>query len=295
MTATNRATGFSRIRGAEIPVPEVPMPAVGNMGHDLARLVALAAGLAGEVTSDVEGPHADVAGGRLGRMQMRATDRSTGEPTPAQGGATADSVRTPPGSNRVAGFGAVLASARAGGGHAAADVERVAELVRANIGTRSSSITIRLDPPELGRIELEARLQDDVLSVRVTAETEAARELLHGRLSELRRALDRHGITLDRVDVEPPRPSAGGGPSNGRESSDSRSGGNSLLGDGGAASGHHGGLADGTSRPWAAASPDAPAESEYGRDAAGTEGIGVGDRMARVDDGAGFAGVNVLA
>lgn len=164
--------------------------------QDLARLIALAAGLA------------DGGGTASKPTGTSATQRLTTSGSESSGtGATATlALRGGPGatSNVARGetFSAVLNRQSAGSTSAASNVNRVAEVVRANIGTNHSSITLQLDPPELGAVRLEATLRHQMLSIRAQTETQAARDAMQSHLSDLRDALQRHGITIERFDIE---------------------------------------------------------------------------------------------
>jgi len=84
-------------------------------------------------------------------------------------------------------------------------VEHVVRVVRASVGRGQWQAQIRLHPPELGRIRLDVNVRQDVLNMRIVAETAEARELISARVDQLRESLQQHGITVDRIDVEPRR------------------------------------------------------------------------------------------
>jgi flagellar hook-length control protein FliK len=179
----------------------------------LARLVAAAAGLAdaGSLDSGASQP-----GTRLDptqRIAGRQADQPGADGAQARAGFIAAMPRAASVTTgaRAESFTSLLAQSNSAS-DPSTSLERAAELVRANVGMKNSSITIRLDPPELGRIQLDARLRDDVLSIHVQADTAVARDLLQSRMDDLRRALDRHGITIDRFEIEPrpASPSANG-------------------------------------------------------------------------------------
>lgn len=106
------------------------------------------------------------------------------------------------GTERAGGFRETLAQQRANTGNPTGNIEKAAEMIRSNVGLRNSSMTIRLDPPELGSMKLDAQLRNDVLTVKIQASSEAAKSMLESRVNELRIALERHGITIDRIDIE---------------------------------------------------------------------------------------------
>lgn len=78
----------------------------------------------------------------------------------------------------------------------------LADVVRANIGARHSSMTLRLDPPELGQLRVDVRMHGEELALRLQADTLAGRDALQSRLSELRSSLEQHGFKLNQVQIE---------------------------------------------------------------------------------------------
>lgn len=84
------------------------------------------------------------------------------------------------------------------------EFESLVKSIRLNRGTKSSSATIRLNPPELGKMKIHAQMSDDVLRVRVEASSNEARHLLSERSNELLEALRDRGINVDRFEVVRP-------------------------------------------------------------------------------------------
>lgn len=81
-------------------------------------------------------------------------------------------------------------------------IDQLARVLRTGLNGKTSSMTLRLDPPELGQLRVDIRMQLDTVTLRIQADNQAARDLLDHRMSDLRQALDQHGVRLDRVDVE---------------------------------------------------------------------------------------------
>jgi len=94
----------------------------------------------------------------------------------------------------LAGKGVNLSEARAMNG--------LAEVVRANSLGRNSSILLRLDPPELGQLRIDVRMQGQELTLRLQVDTLAGHDALRSRLQELRSSLEQHGFKLNQVEVE---------------------------------------------------------------------------------------------
>lgn len=79
--------------------------------------------------------------------------------------------------------------------------EKLVRAIRLNIGSRQSSATIRLHPPELGRVRVDVKMADSHVDLRVEVETPAARKIMASRLEALRAALTDHGLIPERVDL----------------------------------------------------------------------------------------------
>lgn len=82
-----------------------------------------------------------------------------------------------------------------------ANIEQIVRWVRSRSDQRHSVTTLRLDPPELGKLTLRLELQGDMLQLEVEAATPAARRLLSEQTDVLRHSLEAAGIRLERVDV----------------------------------------------------------------------------------------------
>lgn len=62
-------------------------------------------------------------------------------------------------------------------------------------------VTLQLDPPELGKLRLDIRMQRQEMTLRVAVDNASVANLIESRLSDLRDALATHGIRIDRSDV----------------------------------------------------------------------------------------------
>jgi Flagellar hook-length control protein FliK len=61
---------------------------------------------------------------------------------------------------------------------------------------------VRLRPPELGALQVEIFREEHAVSARLQVETASARSALSEHLSELRQSLVRHGVAVDRIEVQ---------------------------------------------------------------------------------------------
>ncbi len=102
------------------------------------------------------------------------------------------------------------ASPSPGGGDA--NIERLAKVLSGSRNESNWRVALQLDPPEMGRLHIHARMEDGGLSLSVAADNEPVRRAIESRMGELRDALSEHGIRLDATDV---RVRAGSEPGNG--------------------------------------------------------------------------------
>jgi flagellar hook-length control protein FliK len=73
--------------------------------------------------------------------------------------------------------------------------------IRLHATPRHSSARMQLQPPELGRISVDLRVEGDQVRITVRAETGDARTLLAERADQLKAALEQHGITVQKFEV----------------------------------------------------------------------------------------------
>ncbi len=79
--------------------------------------------------------------------------------------------------------------------------DRLVRSIRLSAGTRRSSATLQLDPPELGRLHVGIRMEGDRVRIEVRTETTAARDLVQQRAVLLTTALERQGIHVEHFEV----------------------------------------------------------------------------------------------
>jgi flagellar hook-length control protein FliK len=77
-------------------------------------------------------------------------------------------------------------------------------MVTAITGTllpNGGSMSIRLDPPELGALQITVKMENGVMSASFQTSNEQATRLLSHSLSQLKTALETQGISVDRLHV----------------------------------------------------------------------------------------------
>ena len=80
-------------------------------------------------------------------------------------------------------------------------VEQVAERVVLLRREGHGEIALRLDPPDLGAVRIEAVMEGGKLRLEIRAEAESARQALESALPRLRESLAQQGIVADQVSV----------------------------------------------------------------------------------------------
>ncbi|MEX2213103.1 MAG: flagellar hook-length control protein FliK [Phycisphaeraceae bacterium] len=82
------------------------------------------------------------------------------------------------------------------------NVGRVVRGLQSAVNQRGGSVTLRLTPPELGAVRIELMVKDGVVNARFTAQHESVRNLLMDQMGHLRTALDRQGLTVEKIEVQ---------------------------------------------------------------------------------------------
>lgn len=83
--------------------------------------------------------------------------------------------------------------------------DRIVTAVESQISTKGGSMRIRLDPPELGSMQVKVEMRGETVSATFqTSNDQAAKILTHG-LGMLKSALERQGLSVDRLQVQTTR------------------------------------------------------------------------------------------
>jgi flagellar hook-length control protein FliK len=85
---------------------------------------------------------------------------------------------------------------------AAANGDRVVTAIRTHLLPRGGTMQIRLDPPNLGTLQVAVRMNDGVMSVSFQTSSEEATRLLSHSLSQLKHGLETHGVSVDKLHVQ---------------------------------------------------------------------------------------------
>jgi flagellar hook-length control protein FliK len=92
----------------------------------------------------------------------------------------------------------------AGGKEIVSRVKLIQRVSRAfqQLGRNGGTVRMRLAPAELGTVRIEMRVQDNQVSARVVAETDAASQALREHLPDLRLRLESQGMRVERIEVQ---------------------------------------------------------------------------------------------
>ena len=79
-------------------------------------------------------------------------------------------------------------------------VERIVSAVRQSQST-GQQLKIRLSPPELGTLQIEVSLKNGEYSARLEVQNRSAQKVINDNIAQLKEALTKTGVSLDRIDV----------------------------------------------------------------------------------------------
>lgn len=82
---------------------------------------------------------------------------------------------------------------------------RVVRGLSAMVNQRGGTMTMRLDPPDLGELRIQMTVVRGVVSAQFEAANQQAQSLLNKNLGVLRAALEGHGLTVERLQVQVPQ------------------------------------------------------------------------------------------
>jgi flagellar hook-length control protein FliK len=74
--------------------------------------------------------------------------------------------------------------------------------VRGQLLPNGGTMQIRLDPPELGALQITVRLENGVMSASFQTSSDEATRLLSHSLASLKRGLESHGVSVDKIQVQ---------------------------------------------------------------------------------------------
>jgi flagellar hook-length control protein FliK len=90
-------------------------------------------------------------------------------------------------------------------------LDRVAQEIKTHIQFGEHEAVIQLEPPELGKIKIDLRLDGGQIHARIVAEEPSTQALIENHWADLRQALDIRQVDLVNVRVDPQTANSGGG------------------------------------------------------------------------------------
>jgi len=123
-------------------------------------------------------------------------------PSPAGGEAPGAAATIARPAAEHAGASLVIGTLEPGTDGPQTNVARVVRGLYAAASAGGGAVTLRLSPPEMGLVRVELELQQGVVRAKLLAQQETARDLLGQRVGELRQALERQGLVVERLHVD---------------------------------------------------------------------------------------------
>lgn len=80
-------------------------------------------------------------------------------------------------------------------------VDQIVEQIRVNINENNTSMEMQLYPEHLGRIQIHVISKDGVMTARIAAETETARQAIEAGLTNLKESLENQNLKVDAIEV----------------------------------------------------------------------------------------------
>jgi len=85
---------------------------------------------------------------------------------------------------------------------AAANHENIVTSMRAEVLPNGGTMRIRLDPPQLGAMQVTVRIEDGMITAAFETSSDEATRLLGHSLNQLKTTLETHGVAVDRLQVQ---------------------------------------------------------------------------------------------
>ncbi len=80
-------------------------------------------------------------------------------------------------------------------------VRQVIDNIRVNITRDSTSLTLQLNPENLGKVQVSVANKNGVMQAQIIAETEAAKHAIESSISLLKETFDNHELKVDAIEV----------------------------------------------------------------------------------------------
>lgn len=80
-------------------------------------------------------------------------------------------------------------------------IDQIVEQVRVNMNQDTTSMELQLYPEHLGKIQINVVSKDGIMTARIVAETEAAKQAIEGGLTNLKEAMQHQNLKVEAIEV----------------------------------------------------------------------------------------------
>lgn len=80
-------------------------------------------------------------------------------------------------------------------------VRQVIDSIKVNISKENTSITVQLNPENLGKVQVSVANRNGIMQAQIVAETESARHAIENSIAVLKETFDNHELKVDAVEV----------------------------------------------------------------------------------------------
>ena len=174
--------------------------------QQLFQAPAEARDVAGDAVLAGEGAEREVA--RVARSlpaDARPLPAQSSTPLTGDGGSAAEVSSATTRAAGTAGSGSAASSAStptlSSGVSAGALVEKPTATLNASLQQRGRSVTIQMDPPELGKVSVEMVVRNNQLRAVIVAQSDAVKQVLEANIEQLRDNLEMQQISVDKLNV----------------------------------------------------------------------------------------------
>lgn len=156
-------------------------------------------------------PNANPVAGEMAVAQSIATAPDRDQPTAAKTDLTSklDLVVAPLGDSSAPKLMPAVANAPAAPPPVAPEAQfaqanhaGIVTALRSEIAGSNGTMHIRLDPPELGALQVTVRMRDGIMSAAFETSNDQATKLLSHTLGQLKQVLESQGVTIDKLHVQ---------------------------------------------------------------------------------------------
>ena len=80
-------------------------------------------------------------------------------------------------------------------------VRQVIDSIKVNISKENTSITVQLNPENLGKVQVSVANRNGIMQAQIVAETESARHAIENSIAVLKETFDNHELKVEAVEV----------------------------------------------------------------------------------------------